>query len=69
MPKILIVGGSGLGKTNVLLNSINHQLDIDKIYLYAKDSYESKYQLLITQQQDVGQKHFKDPRAFNIQGI
>ena len=69
MPKILIVGGSGLGKTNVLLNSINHQLDIDKIYLYAKDSYESKYQLLITRQQDVGEKHFKDPRAFNTQVI
>ena len=26
--------------TNVLLNLINHQPDIDKIYLYAKDPYE-----------------------------
>ena len=69
MPRILIVGGSGLGKTNALLNSINHQLDIDKIYLYPKDSYESKHQLLIARHQDVGQKHFKDPRAFNIQVI
>ena len=45
--KILIVGGSGSGKTNALLNLINHEPDIDKIYLYAKDPYEAKYQLLI----------------------
>ena len=38
--RILIVGGSGSGKTNALLNLINNQLDIDKIYLYAKDPYE-----------------------------
>ena len=44
---IFIIGGSGLGKTNVLLNLINNQLDIDKIYLYAKDPYEAKYQYLI----------------------
>ena len=33
--KILIIGGSGSGKTNALLNLINNQPDIDKIYLYA----------------------------------
>ena len=33
---ILIIGGSGSGKTNALLNLINNQPDIDKIYLYAK---------------------------------
>ena len=38
--RILIIGSSGSGKTNALLNSINNQLDIDKIYLYAKDPYE-----------------------------
>ena len=38
--KILIIGGSGSGKTNALLNLINNQPDIDKIYLYAKDAYE-----------------------------
>ena len=32
---ILIIGGSGSGKTNVLLNLIDNQPDIDKIYLYA----------------------------------
>ena len=41
--RILIVCGSGSGKTNALLNLINNQQDIDKIYLYAKDPYESKY--------------------------
>ena len=38
--RILIVGCSGLGKTNVLLNLINNQPDIDKIYLYATDPYK-----------------------------
>ena len=45
--RILIIGGSGTGKANALLNLINNQLDIDKIYLYAKDPYEDKYQYLI----------------------
>ena len=45
--KILIIGGSGSQKTNALLNLINNQPDIDKIYLYAKDPYEAKYQYLI----------------------
>ena len=45
--RILIIGGSGTGKTNALLNLINNQPDIDKIYLYAKDPYEDKYQYLI----------------------
>ena len=35
--KMLIVGGSGSRKTNTLLNLINNQPDIDKVYLYAKD--------------------------------
>ena len=41
--RILIIGGSGSAKTNVLLNLIENRPDIDKIYLYAKDSYEAKY--------------------------
>ena len=45
--RILIIGGSGSAKTNVLLNLINNQPDIDKICLYAKDPYEAKYQCLI----------------------
>ena len=45
--RVLIIGGSGSGKTNLLFILINHQPDIDKIYLYAKDLYEEKYQFLI----------------------
>ena len=45
--RILIIGGSGSRKTNTLLNLINNQPDIDKIYLYGKDPYEDKYQFLI----------------------
>ena len=62
--RILIVDGSGSGKTNVLLNLINNQPDIDKIYLYAKDPYEAKYQYLINKREKVGLDHFKDPKAF-----
>ena len=45
--RILIIRGSGSGKTNALLNLINNQLDIYKLYSYAKDPYEVKYQYLI----------------------
>ena len=51
-------------KTNALLNlSINHP-DIDKIYLYATDPYEAKYQYLIFKREKVGLDHFNDPKAF-----
>ena len=62
--RILIIGGSGLRKTNVLLNLIESQLGIDKIYLYAEDSYEAKYQYLINKREKVGLNHFDDPKAF-----
>ena len=42
--RILIIESSGSGKTDALLNLINNQPDIDKIYLYAKDPYEAKNQ-------------------------
>ena len=62
--RILIVGGSGSGKTNALLNLINNQPDIDKTYLYAKDPYEEKYQYLINKREKVGLDYFDDPKAF-----
>ena len=62
--RILIIGDSGSGKTNLLLNLIENQPDIDKIYLYAKDPYESKYQYLINKRESVGINHFHDPKAF-----
>ena len=45
--RILILGGSGSGKKDALLNLIENQPDIGKIYLYAKDPHECKYQYLI----------------------
>ena len=61
---MLIIGSSGSGKTNVLLSLIENQPDIDKIYLYAKDPYEAKYQYLINKREGVGINHFNDPKAF-----
>ena len=62
--RILIIGGSGSGKTDTLLNLLENQPDIDKIYLYVKDLYELKYQLLINKRESVGINHFKDSKAF-----
>ena len=62
---ILIVGGSGSGKNNVLLKLIkNQQPDIDRIYLYIKDPFESKYQLLINGKERVGIEILKNPKIF-----
>ena len=62
--RILIVGGSGSGKTNALLNVINNEPDIDNIYLYAKDPCEVKYQLLINKSESRGLKCLNDSKAF-----
>ena len=62
--RILIIGGSGSGNTNLLLNLMENQLGIDKIYLYLEDPYESKYQYLINKREVVGINHFNDPKAF-----
>ena len=47
------------------MNLINNQPDIDKIYLYAKDPYEAKYQFLISKRESTGLKHFNNPKAFS----
>ena len=62
--RILIIGGSGSGKWNLLLNLRENQPDIDKIDLYVKDSYEAKYQYLINKRESMGINHFNDPKAF-----
>ena len=62
--RILIIGGSGSGKTNALSNLINNQPAIDKIYLYANDAYEAKYQYLINKREKVGLKPFNDSETF-----
>ena len=62
--RILIIGDSASGKTNALLNLINHEPDIDKIYLYAKEPYKAKYQLLIKKRESIGLKYLNDSKAF-----
>ena len=62
--KIQIIGGFGLGKTKTLLNLINEQKDIDKIYLYARDLKEPKHKTLIKKREDVRIKHLNDPNTF-----
>ena len=62
--RIPMIGGSGSGIKNALLNLIENQPDIDEIYLYAKDPYEAKYQYLINIRKKVGLKHFNDTEAF-----
>ena len=61
---ILMIGGSGSGKTNALLSLIENQPNIDKIYLYAKDPHEAKYQYLIKKREKVGLDHLNDLEAF-----
>ena len=56
--RILIIGGLRSGKTNVLFNLIkNQQPHIDKVYLYVKYPFKSKYQLLIKEREKVGIKN------------
>ena len=62
--RILIIGGSGSGKTNALLNLVNKQCDIDKIYLCAKDLNEPKYEYLLKNHKNTGIKHLNDPNTF-----
>ena len=60
-----IIGLSGSGKANYLLNSIQKDNNIiDKIYLYANDLEEPKYQLLIEKREKAGLKNLKDQNAF-----
>ena len=61
---ILIIGGYASRKTNALLNLINNESEIDKIYLYAKDSYESKYLFLINKRENTGLKYFNGSKPF-----
>ena len=58
--RILLIGGSGLEKTNSLFNLISQQPDIDKIYLYAA----ARYQFLINKWESTVLKHFNDSKAF-----
>ena len=64
---MLIIGPSGSGKTNTLLHLIqnfNKTTPVDKIYLYAKDLTEPKYEVLISNRKNSGIEHFNDSTAF-----
>ena len=64
---ILIIGGSVLGKSNVLLSLIKHQQpDTDKIYLYVKDPFESQYQLLLNGREIIGIKILKNSKKHSL---
>ena len=65
--RVLIIGPSGSGKTNTLLHliqNLNNTDPIDKIYLYAKDLSEPKYEYLLNKREQAGIKYFNDPTAF-----
>ena len=67
--RILIIQGSGSGKTNSILNLINEEQDIDKIYLYTNDSYGAKH-ILINKINSASLKNFNEKQklqqiAFN----
>ena len=59
--RMLIIGDSGSGKTNALINLMNEQKNIDKIYFYARDLNERKYEYFIKKGEDVGIKHVNNP--------
>ena len=61
---MLIIGPSGSGEKNTLLHLIDKFHPIDKIYLYAKDTDEEKYQYLINKREQVGIKNLNDLYAF-----
>ena len=62
--RMLLIGPSGSGKTNALLHLINNFHPIDKIYLYAKDTNEKKYQYLINKREQAGIKNLNDTHVF-----
>ena len=62
--RMLIIGPSGSGKTNTLLHLIDKFHPIDKIYLYAKDTDEDKYQYLINKREQAEIKNLNDPHVF-----
>ena len=62
--RIFVIAGSGSGKTNALLNLINHEPNIDKIYLILKDPYKAKYQLLINRRESTSLRYLNDHKSF-----
>ena len=63
--RIMIIGSSWSEKSNALINLINEQNNIGKMYLYAKDLSEPKYEFLIEKGENVGIKHLNNPSTFS----
>ena len=63
--RMLIIGPSVSGKTNTLLHLINNLHPIDKIYLYAKEINEAKYEYLINKREQAGIKNLNDPHVLD----
>ena len=61
---ILIIRGSGARKENSSFNLTVQQPDTDKIYLYAKDPCEAKYQFSINKRESAASKHINDSKVF-----
>ena len=64
--RILIIWSTGSGKLNILLNLMNYKSYTNKVYLYAKDTYEAKHQLLINKLEGVGPEKQNDSKAFFV---
>ena len=62
--RVLIIGPSGSGKCNTLFHLINDLHPIDKIYLYAKEIHEPKYEYLINKREQAVIKNLNDRHAF-----
>ena len=62
--RIIIISGSGSGKTSALSNLINEQNDIDNIYLYVRELSDPECEYLIKKRKDAWIKHVSNPNAF-----
>ena len=62
--RILIISGSGSGKTSASLHLIKEQDNIDKIYLCTRDLSKPKYEFMIKKREYAGTKYFSDRNAF-----
>ena len=67
--RILIIRGSGSGKTNALLNLMKQQDDYDyiiivNIHLYVKDPNEQNINIIIKKREKNSLENLKDPKAF-----
>ena len=62
--RMLNIGPPGSGKTNTLLHLINNLHPIEKIYLFAKDIHEPKYECLINKREQARIKNLDDRKPF-----